>query len=503
MVSDLPVLPQSVQDPQERFILVDLTDYSENTVSVAIDVVNVYVVAYRVGDRSYFLRDIPPEATTTLLFPGTKGNSLAYSGSYIDLQRAGNRRREEIYLGISELSTAVSDLWNDRSVPVALIVIIQMVSEAARFGYIERQVVRSIPDDIPDHFYPDALMLSMENNWSALSQQIQRANNLMFNTNITLRDPDYNSLIIGTVQNSIFTCFVALLLYDCQQPTGITNGIVIRMPGSVEEEHAPYSNNNNMCTIGDSTTRISGRDGLCVDVKNGQDNDGNPIQLWPCGQQSKQQWTFHTDGTIRSLGKCMTTYGYSAGSYVMIYDCDTAVPDATKWAFSTDGSITNPRSGLVLTAQSAAQGTTLTVETNIHAARQGWRGGDVEPTVTSIMGYKDMCMQANNDNTRVWLESCEKGKQQQQWAFYSDGTIRVNSSRNLCLTSDGHSSEDVIIILECQGWGDQRWVFKNDGSILNPNAKLVMDVKDSDVSLHLIILYAPNGNLNQQWIPLW
>ena len=291
--------------------------------------------------------------------------------------------------------------------------------------------------------------------------------------------------------------------YDCQRPAGITNGIIIRMPGSVEEEHVPYSNNNNnMCTIEDCTTRISGRDGMCVDVRNGQDNDGNPIQLWPCGQQSNQQWTFHTDGTIRSLGKCMTTYGYSAGSYVMIYDCDTAVPDATKWAFSTDGSITNPRSGLVLTAQSAAQGTTLTVETNIHAARQGWSGGDVEPTVTSIMGYKDMCLQANNDNTRVWLESCEKGKQQQRWAFYSDGTIRVNSSRNLCLTSDGHSSGVVIIILECQGWGNQRWVFKNDGSILNPNAKLVMDVKNNDVSLHLIILSAPTGNLNQQWIPL-
>ena len=212
MVSDLAVLRQSVQDPQERFILVNLTDYSENIVSVAIDVVNVYVVAYRAGNQSYFLRDIPPEATTHL-FNGSNGNSLAYSGSYVDLQRAANRRRDEINLGISELSTAVSNLWNGNSVPVALIVIIQMVSEAARFGYIERQVVSSIRDGEHDDFYPNALMLSMENNWSALSQQIQRANNLMFNTDITLQDPYNNPLIIGTVRESILTCFVALLLY--------------------------------------------------------------------------------------------------------------------------------------------------------------------------------------------------------------------------------------------------------------------------------------------------
>ena len=384
MVSDL-----AVQD-SEGFILVDLTDYSENRVSVAIDVVNVYVVAYHVGNQSYFLRQIP--TATNALFPGTTGNSLAYSGSYSALENASRgRSREEIYLGIPELATAVSNLWYNRSIPVALIVIIQMVSEATRFGYIERQVVRSILDNgnsIP--FYPYALILSMDTHWSELSQQIHCANNIIFASFITLQDPDYNSLIIRTVQNSIFTCFVALLLYDFQQPAGITNGIIRRMPGSVDEEHVPYSsnnkNNNNMCTIGDCTACIISRDSLCVDVRNGQDNDGNPIQPWPCGQQSNQQWTFHTDGTIRSLGKCITTYGYSAGSYVMIYDYDMAVPDATNWAFSTNGSITNPRSGLVLTAQSAAQGTTLTVKTNIHAARQGWSRGDVEPIVTSIVG---------------------------------------------------------------------------------------------------------------------
>ena len=104
-------------------------------------------------------------------------------------------------------------------------------------------------------------MLSMETHWSDISQQIQRVNSLIFDRFITLQDPDHDFLIIRTVQDSIFTCFAALLLYDFQLPAGITNGIIIRMPGCVEEEHVPYSNNNNnMCMIGDCTARISGRD---------------------------------------------------------------------------------------------------------------------------------------------------------------------------------------------------------------------------------------------------
>ncbi|XP_058223283.1 ribosome-inactivating protein SNAI-like [Rhododendron vialii] len=111
------------------------------------------------------------------------------------------------------------------------------------------------------------------------------------------------------------------------------------------------------------------------------------------------------------------------------------------------------------------------------------------------------CKANSDEDSGVWLESCVDGRQQQQWALYGDGTIRVHSNRNLCLTSDGHSSSAVIIILRCQGVGNQRWVFNADGTISYPNAKLVMNVKNSDVSLHQIILYQPNGNPSQQWLP--
>ncbi|KAE9452362.1 hypothetical protein C3L33_15736, partial [Rhododendron williamsianum] len=344
-------------------------------------------------------------------------------------------------------------------------------------------------------------MLSLENAWSSLSAAIQSSLDGVFNRSVELRNVSNLPVIVASIQSTVILD-LALLLYRC--PAGPrSDDAILALPGITRTPLSTVGDHDE-CTILNSTRHLSGRDGFCMDVRDGRDNDGNPIQLWPCGQQqSNQQWTFRTDGTIRSLGKCMTASGYSPGHYVMIFDCETAGQDATKWSLSTDGTITNPHSGLVLTATNEhVQGNTLTVETNIHAASQGWRVvEEVYPTVTTIMGFNDLCMQANNDNTRVWLESCVDSRQQQQWALYGDGTIRVNSDHNLCLTSDGHSSLDVIIVRRCQGWGNQRWVFHTDGTILNPNAKLVMDVRQSDVSLKQIILYQPTGNPNQRWLP--
>ncbi|KAM1034816.1 hypothetical protein ACFX2A_039048 [Malus domestica] len=54
-----------------------------------------------------------------------------------------------------------------------LLVIIQMLSEAARFRYIENRVGGAMRE-YNQPFYPDALTRSLETHWANLSQQIQR-----------------------------------------------------------------------------------------------------------------------------------------------------------------------------------------------------------------------------------------------------------------------------------------------------------------------------------------
>ncbi|KAM2913800.1 hypothetical protein COP2_044410 [Malus domestica] len=497
-IYDIPVLNPSVPDSQ-RFLLVDLSNNGNNTITVAIDVVNASVVAYRArAARPYFLADAPDEALD-ILFNDTRGFFLPFTSNYIDLEKAAEKSRDKIPLGLTPLHNAITSLWNQESeeAAVSLLVIIQTVFEAARFRVIEQRVRNSISSKA--NFIPDPAMLSLENHWLAISWETQHALNGVFSKSIQLRSTNNNLFLVDSVSSSIMAG-VAFLFYNCY---AVTFPNIIKMPVNVVMGKEIDSE---ICAVQNRTTRISGLEGLCIDVKNGLDNDGNLVQIWPCGQQRNQKWTFQPDETIRSMEKCMTAYSTSSPkNYVMIYNCTTAVPEATKWALSTDGTITHRRSGLVLTAHEATQGTTLTIATNSHSPKQGWRvADDVEPTVTSIIGYSDMCLTANDDKSRVWMEYCVPSKNQQQWALYSEGTIRVNSDRTLCVTSNGHNSSNVIIILKCElKRGDQRWVFKTDGSILNPNAELVMDVKNSDVYLRQIILYPYYGTPNQQWLPFF
>nr|GFA01807.1 ribosome-inactivating protein [Tanacetum cinerariifolium] len=131
----------------------------------------------------------------------------------------------------------------------------------------------------------------------------------------------------------------------------------------------------------------------------------------------------------------------------------------------------NPRSGLVIGAETSTHGTVLTVAKDNNSSRQAWSAGNyTQPTINYISGFLEMCLQANGANARVWLTKCVIG------------------------------TVPSIILLKCQGWGNQRWTFMADGTILNPNAWLVMDVRRNDVSLQEIIMYQPTGNPNQNWL---
>lgn len=478
---------------KDRFLQIQLENGAGNIITVIIDVVNVYVVGYLRGNNIlptfHHFTDTPPEAFDAFPASQYKRSPLGFSSAYGDL---GNRENEE--LGHGALNQAIDALFYRYSQRSAFLVIIQMLAEASRIRYIEHLVRRSMISN--SNFLPDSRALSLQNRWSDLSEQIQWSGDPgVFLRTIEIRSVSNQVVAISNVIRVFRDAAVALLLYRCRPGSGTNNNNVIRMPIDIAAA--------NQCPLVEPTTNIIGRDGLCVDVRDGRDNDGNPIQLWPCGNvQRNQLWTFKSDGTIRSMGKCLTTYGYSPGNYIMIFNCSTAVTEATQWQLIDSGTIMNPQSGLVLAAESATQGTTLTVAEDNNSSRQAWNAGNYsQPVISYISGFREMCLQSNGANARVWLADCVIGNEpRQQWAFYGDNTIRLYSDRSLCVTSDGHNSMDRLILLRCQGWGNQRWTFMADGTILNPNARLVMDVRSSDVSLQQIILYQPTGNNNQQWL---
>nr|GEY88334.1 hypothetical protein [Tanacetum cinerariifolium] len=158
------------------------------------------------------------------------------------------------------------------------------------------------------------------------------------------------------------------------------------------------------CPDGEPTTNIVRRDGQCVNVKDSQYYNWNFIILGAYGNaQRNRLWTFKSDGTIRSNGKCLTS-GYGGwGAYITIFNCDI-MPEAA---------------------------------TNSSGDHADGAGNNTQPTINYISGFRKMCLQANGANARVWLANCVFGTEpRQQWALYGDHTIRPHSDRTLCVTSD-------------------------------------------------------------------
>nr|1CE7_B Chain B, PROTEIN (RIBOSOME-INACTIVATING PROTEIN TYPE II) [Viscum album]2MLL_B Chain B, PROTEIN (RIBOSOME-INACTIVATING PROTEIN TYPE II) [Viscum album] len=255
------------------------------------------------------------------------------------------------------------------------------------------------------------------------------------------------------------------------------------------------------CSASEPTVRIVGRNGMNVDVRDDDFHDGNQIQLWPSKSNNdpNQLWTIKRDGTIRSNGSCLTTYGYTAGVYVMIFDCATAVGEATVWQIWGNGTIINPRSNLVLAASSGIKGTTLTVQTLDYTLGQGWlAGNDTAPREVTIYGFNDLCMESGGGS--VTVETCSSGKAD-KWALYGDGSIRPEQNQAQCLTSGGDSVAGVNIV-SCSGAASgQRWVFTNEGAILNLKNGLAMDVANPGGGR--IIIYPATGKPNQMWLPVF
>ncbi|WCJ33713.1 Beta-galactoside-specific lectin 3 [Euphorbia peplus] len=252
----------------------------------------------------------------------------------------------------------------------------------------------------------------------------------------------------------------------------------------------------------ESYSRISGPNGYCVDVKDGNYSNGNPVILWPCksGPDINQLWTFQSDGTVRSNGMCLSSDGYHQGSNVVIFNCRYA----NLWSLGQDGEVLNSISGLVLTAISGTVWTQLTLHASISSSFQTWRvGNDTKPRLVTITGYKGLCMKAKNDE--VWVEECEStGGGGKRWLLYPDGTIRPEKNPNGCLSYDNLVDRRIVILFCGLAPSSQRWSFTGSGTILNKRSNLVMDVRGSDPSLKEIIVYSPTGNPNQRWklIPL-
>ncbi|KAJ9172348.1 hypothetical protein P3X46_015596 [Hevea brasiliensis] len=505
----ITVLPNPHTVPvTQRFLLVQLSNPRGHSITIALDVTNVYVVGYRVGNQSYLFQNAPSEASF-YLFQDTTRFSIGFESNYDALEAVAGQHRDSINLGTkTPLGRAISLLYNSSGTTsssqqaTSLMVCIQIISEATRFKHVQLGVPWGKLRWVIYHKRsgkPDAMMLSLENNWEALSAAVQQANEAgEFSDNriIQLQRED-DSIINVTRVNGPLVINLAFLLYVCRDPSSSPRKLdAVVLPNDVGGDevcsHDP-----------EATVHIAGRDGQCVEVRNGDYSDGNQVQLWPCHMNTKpnQIWTLKSDGTIRSKDKCLTVSEYLPAKPVMIYDCNSYNDtEAAHWQLLDDRSIVNPKSGLVLTATSRYGGTALAVDFNIHAASQAWLPtNNPQPYLTYILGVADLCLRVVNESVQLGSQ-CDR-----KWALYADSTIRPDQNTENCLSyvPSAQQREDNVNLDSCsQSSNAQRWVFMNDGSIRNLYYKQVLQASGNNPNFRLVRASTFTGNLNQKWLAL-
>ncbi|WCJ41750.1 Ribosome-inactivating protein gynostemmin [Euphorbia peplus] len=200
----IPVLrkPSDVTN-DNKYLLVQLDgDSPTETITLALNVVNAYVFGYKADEgRSFFFKDAPAgvEAANNGLFDGTtKVRLMSQDSNYINL---GDRTKYP--LGISSpIKNAIDILRRfdgkiiDDNFRHSFLVLIQNIAEAARFKFLQRQ----IEADIYDSYKPQGIVISYENKWDLLSEQIQLAGaDGAFPKQVQLENDDFTPRYVSNV----------------------------------------------------------------------------------------------------------------------------------------------------------------------------------------------------------------------------------------------------------------------------------------------------------------
>ncbi|GAA3097185.1 glucose/arabinose dehydrogenase [Kribbella aluminosa] len=113
--------------------------------------------------------------------------------------------------------------------------------------------------------------------------------------------------------------------------------------------------------------------GQCIDVYQALTADGTPTTLYTCKGAVNQQWTPSTDdGTIRTMGKCLSAGGTTLRTPAVLWTCDGST--GQRWIPQVSGALMNAASGMCLdaTGASSANGTKLIVYTCNNGLNQRW-----------------------------------------------------------------------------------------------------------------------------------
>ncbi|KAL8154976.1 hypothetical protein AgCh_000368 [Apium graveolens] len=166
-----------------QYVYFNLKVSNTQFVTLGVDVTTFYVwayqdnVRYNGNYRASFLADAPAKAKAKL-FRGSTVRITRFGGNYHDLELAANISRFDLVLGIQNLDGAIRAVYGRQEGQLNqgnaeakfLLISIQMVSEAARFKFMEAAIVGN--DRTPN---VKRKMVAFQNDWKKISNAIHKA----------------------------------------------------------------------------------------------------------------------------------------------------------------------------------------------------------------------------------------------------------------------------------------------------------------------------------------
>ncbi|MEV6007047.1 ricin-type beta-trefoil lectin domain protein [Streptomyces sp. NPDC051976] len=116
----------------------------------------------------------------------------------------------------------------------------------------------------------------------------------------------------------------------------------------------------------------NGPSGRCADIPGGNTSDGTQADLWDCNGGANQFFADYSDGTLRTLGKCLTAASSASLTPVTLATCGTS--PGQNWTYNATAQTLSPFSGMCLDASGGGtgNGTPLILYACSGAANQQW-----------------------------------------------------------------------------------------------------------------------------------
>ncbi|WP_267123307.1 ricin-type beta-trefoil lectin domain protein [Xanthomonas sacchari] len=249
-----------------------------------------------------------------------------------------------------------------------------------------------------------------------------------------------------------------------------------------------------------SPGQIMGPSGKCLDVRNGNTNDGASMQVWDCNGFRQQKWSFKRGShSLRGEGtdKVLDITGVSSANGAPLQLYQSLSTSNQGWYFTNASLIATGGKVLDVVALGSNNGARLQLWDNLGGTNQRWSYNPANGEIRVSTGRcLDVAGFGTAPGTPVQLWDCN-GTKNQAWQLGKNGSI-VGYGGNCLEATTTAKNGGALRMMACTGSTTQAWRIR--GQIRSElNGKCLDDSAGGIRNGAIVQMWECLGNVNQLW----